>query len=478
MLGAPEVYFLALVLWFESARVLVGQGNMAWEETRRIHRFDDLSFAQEDKLLEQAVPAKTRVATDFWLGVFQTFCAEKGINIDLATCSASDLDDCLKKFYGGLRTKKGLTYQKGSYMSARSAIQRHLTYLKRPFNVRSDSAFNASNRILDAVLKHNKAHGLAKPVEHKDAITEEDKVRLRAYFADVLETQDTYKLQSFCWFNIARHFALRGGEVFARIKRTDFDFRVDEEKKEYVVLKTDFLTKNSPGGISSREFKSCGMLKDEVQVQALRRLLARLHPNQERMFQRVLPGVRSVNGPWFMNAPLGHNALSDMMPLLSVRARLSNRYTNHCVRASVVTDLKDAGYSNHEVCAVTGHKNEASVQHYDRIDRPGSDRPAKMADILDGKPPAKKPCTGDVSGVLETPLLSPTAAPEFKRSSTMGGISLSGNAVIHQLTINFTRTESESSDIASKQHLHCQIRKPLPDEEQDLQSQPLEPEIA
>ena len=69
--------------------------------------------------------------------------------------------------------------------------------------------------------------------------------------------------------------------------------------------------------------------------------------------------------------------------------------------------------------------------------------PAKTrvaTDIQDGKPPAKKPCTGDVSGVLETPLLSPTAAPEFKRSSTMGGISLSGNAVIHQLT-NFTRTE-------------------------------------
>ena len=175
--------------------------------------------------------------------------------------------------------------------------------------------------------------------------------------------------------------------MFARIKRTDFDFRVDEETKEYniIVLKTDFLTKNSEGGISSREFKSCGMLKDEVQVQPLRRLLARLHPNQERMFQRVLPGVRSVNGPWFMNAPLGHNALSDMMPLLSVRARLSNRCTNHCIRASVATDLKDAGYSNHEVCAVTSHKNEASVQHYDRIDRPGSDRPAKMADILDGK---------------------------------------------------------------------------------------------
>ena len=139
------------------------------------------------------MPAKTRVATDFWLRVFQIFCAEKGNNFDLATCSASDLDDCLKKFYGGLRTKKGVTYQKGSYMSARSAIQRHLTYLKRPFNVRSNSVLNASDRILDAVLKRNKAHGLAKPVEHNDPITEEDKVRLRAYFADVLETQDEHR---------------------------------------------------------------------------------------------------------------------------------------------------------------------------------------------------------------------------------------------------------------------------------------------
>ena len=73
--------------------------------------------------------------------------------------------------------------------------------------------------------------------------------------------------------------------MFARIKRTDFDFRVriDEEKKEYVVLKSDLLTKNSPGVISYCEFKSrggSGMLKDKVQVQALRRLLARLHPNQ------------------------------------------------------------------------------------------------------------------------------------------------------------------------------------------------------
>ena len=109
------------------------------------------------------------------------------------------------------------------------------------------------------------------------------------------------------------------------------------------------------------------MIQDDIQVRATKRLLALLHPSKKRVFQRVLPGVRSSNDLWFRNAPLGHNSLSQMMPLLSGRAKLSTRYTNHCIRASVVNELKDAGFSNYEVCVITGYQNEGSLQHY-RID--------------------------------------------------------------------------------------------------------------
>ena len=51
----------------------------------------------------------------------------------------------------------------------------------------------------------------------------------------------------------------------------------------------------------------------------------------------------------------------------------------------MVTTLKDAGFSNHEVCAVTGHQNQASIENYDRLDRKGSKRPSEMAAMLDGK---------------------------------------------------------------------------------------------
>ena len=45
----------------------------------------------------------------------------------------------------------------------------------------------------------------------------------------------------------------------------------------------------------------------------------------------------------------------------------------------------DTGFSPHEVCAVTGHKSAPSLEHYDRLDRGGSEKPNKMAKVLDGE---------------------------------------------------------------------------------------------
>jgi len=378
-----------------------------------------------------------------------SFCREKQFSISLETCSAVELDDCLKKFYFGLRTKDGAVYQRSSYVAARSAIQRQLTIFKRPFNIRSGDAFQNSNRVLDAVLKKNKAQGKARPVRHKEAISAADKERLEAYFEDVLTSDDTYKLQSFVWYCFARHFGLRGGEVFAKITPNDLQFCNDEDSSEFVKLKTDFLTKNTPGGLQAREFNSCGRIQEQKQVKSLKKLLTLLHPSQTRLFQRVLPGCRQKDGPWFANAPLGKNSLADMMPLLSVRAKLATRYTNHCVRASVVTDLKEAGFSNHEVCSVTGHKSELSVQSYDRLDRAGSKRPSVMSSVLDGAPLAKTSCKPHLTPVAE----APAEATIFQNTSAaagvsfpFGAISLQGNAVIHNLTINLAGTGAIQSD--------------------------------
>ena len=111
---------------------------------RHRYRFDDMSSSQEDKLLTNAVPEKTRVADEFWVRTLTSFCREKSIQLSLETCSAQEMDDCLKKFYFGLRTKDGRVYQRSSYVSARSAIQRQLAIFKRTFDLRSGKQFQNS----------------------------------------------------------------------------------------------------------------------------------------------------------------------------------------------------------------------------------------------------------------------------------------------------------------------------------------------
>ena len=44
------------------------------------------------------------------------------------------------------------------------------------------------------------------------------------------------------------------------------EFHFDASGKEYVVLSTDFMTKNCSGGLKIRPFESCGPLQKEQQV--------------------------------------------------------------------------------------------------------------------------------------------------------------------------------------------------------------------
>ena len=123
--------------------------------------FNDYTESQQQTLVAAAVSQMTKQTTGFWWGVHESFCREKCVSVDVKTISASALADVLKKFYGGLTTKKGGTYQATSYLSARAAIQRKVTAANRLFNLRVDSEFRESNIVLDAVLKHNKVSGQA-----------------------------------------------------------------------------------------------------------------------------------------------------------------------------------------------------------------------------------------------------------------------------------------------------------------------------
>ena len=345
-------------------------------------RFAEASEKDVAQVVEDAVPTATKKATSFWLDVFSSFIAESGIHLDLKTCSATELNGVLGRFYVSLRNKEGGMYMKNSYLAARAAIGRHVTVnLKRPFNVFQSPELQGSNRVLDGVLKKNKSEGVEKSVVHKDALKKEDLDRLDEYFSEVLTECDPVKLTQYCWLQLTLHFALRGSEVQIQLKKNDIVFKKDASGKEYVALSTDFMTKNCRGGLDGRSFQTFGRLQEEKQVSAMRLLVEKLHPDIERLFHRALVGKQPLAKPcWFMKSPLGRVIIQDMMPRLSVHANLSMRYTNHCVRATSVVLLKKAGFDDREVCFITGHANPKSLNSYSR---PDESTVKKMAIALD-----------------------------------------------------------------------------------------------
>lgn len=75
--------------------------------------------------------------------------------------------------------------------------------------------------------------------------------------------------------------------------------------------------------------------------------------------------MKILNGIWYTNEKcVGKNTLDTLMSTLSKTVGLSKRYTNHCLRVTAITVLKESGASNEEIASFSGHKNPGSVQRY------------------------------------------------------------------------------------------------------------------
>ena len=155
-----------------------------------------------------------------WVTTFDVFCREQGLVIDLATCSATELNDALCKFYPALRTKNGEMYKEASYFSARAAIHRRTRELDRPFNIFKSDCFSRSHAVLDATLKVKKVEGLEPAVRHKEALSDADRELLEHYF-DVLVANDPVKLTMYVWSETTFHCGLRGREVQVQRMKKD-----------------------------------------------------------------------------------------------------------------------------------------------------------------------------------------------------------------------------------------------------------------
>ena len=98
---------------------------------RAERRFGQSSAGDRLALVREAVPKSTRVATDYWVGVFEKYCQERTppikVDFEFETVSTSELACVLQGFYTDVRRKDGPENKRNSFLAARGGIQRHLS---------------------------------------------------------------------------------------------------------------------------------------------------------------------------------------------------------------------------------------------------------------------------------------------------------------------------------------------------------------
>ena len=125
-----------------------------------------------------------------------------------------------------------------------------------------------------------------------------------------------------------------------------------------------------------------------------------MNDNVDYLWQRAKIRISDINKEWYDAAPIGRDPLNSTMKNLSENAKLSTLYTNHCIRATVVTQLNEKGFEARDIMATTGHKCEASIRSYATKCPPKKRR--QMSDALASnfaKNNAKNPKTAPTSTI-------------------------------------------------------------------------------
>ncbi|MEO0685302.1 MAG: tyrosine-type recombinase/integrase [Cyanobacteria bacterium J06649_11] len=106
----------------------------------------------------------------------------------------------------------------------------------------------------------------------------------------------------------------------------------------------------------------------------------KLHPDNPNWFAKSKKSFVKGDQTWYTNEVIGKNLLVNIMKQISNKAGLSKTYTNHCVRASTVTNLYQAGIDTQQICSITKHKNESTLSHY--ISSTSDEQKMKASHIL------------------------------------------------------------------------------------------------
>ncbi|XP_061869774.1 activating transcription factor 7-interacting protein 1 isoform X3 [Colius striatus] len=322
-------------------------------------------FVLEEEEEDAKSIKNTHKQTGWATNVLKQWLAKNGKDPSFELVPVSELNDILKEFYCTIRNHDGNTYSVASYKSIRAGLNRHLKMppYNRQISLMKDKEFASANMVFLSMMKMLHMQGKDE-THHHPPIAAEDLRKIKQ--SGVLGLHSPLALINKVWFDLQLHFAKRGSEILRDLAPDAFVIEKDKNGRRYAVFR--YRGKGKSGEDPRKTRKMYDMPGDpNCPVYSLELYLSKLPPEPPAFYLHPLKltAEQMQEQPvWYKREPMGVNYLGTMMPRISVAARLSQRYTNHSLRATTTQLLCEAGLGPREVMAVTGHHSRSAIRQY------------------------------------------------------------------------------------------------------------------
>ena len=367
---------------------------------------------------ESVPPRNTRKSMQWALDTYRKWAGRRRevnyIRQDIASYAHDfeALDKTLFKFYGEVHADDGSPFTPSSLQVLRAGLQRHLsefvedmpTMAQHPAFRKSNEQFKAAKRRF--AMGGNRAAGAAKqPMDPKDQET------VRAYFANLRTYEDPTVLQLYVYYMLSMTFGYRGREVWHQLKKDCFVEGRDEFDRPVIRVDQALMEKNYQHTGPNNTCRRINSVSDDPEAEVylystLKLYLSKLDPRQPAFLQKAKTALQLKQQPdsqaWYVNAPMGGNTIDNMMPKISAAAGTSKRYTNHCIRHTLGTNMLRLGYPIAAIQARLRLRSSRTLEWYTghRTAQELTEETRDVTRPLRGLPPPATACHGSGSSEL------------------------------------------------------------------------------
>lgn len=298
-----------------------------------------------------------------------------------------ELDELLSQFIYSVRKQDGEEYEPGSLEQMLYSFQSFLDANRYGASIFKGNDFYLTRKTLDAKKVDLFKHGKGRKPNASNPISDEEEKQM--WESGALGSSTPEILNFTMWFIITKVMGFRPRHEHRQLQWQDLEVKTDPlNGKEYLELIIERGSKSRDG---------TDLVHDPRAV--IPRVWATGHPERcpvliyRKFTQRRPDSTKTDEAPfyltpkwgkslqksdiWFWPRPLGKNKISKMMANATAMSNIEDKKP-HGVRKSMIRAMSKAKIPRHQICQISGHKNELSIASYDKMDKEDHEQISKI----------------------------------------------------------------------------------------------------